>query len=264
MPAPHPARQRAARARLANLLAHPEGVYVVHYACESFDSDAQNVSPRVTAIAARNVASSDTQVFSIHAEVEVRRLAPVQILSRLDELEAAMLAKYFAFLKINRQMRFVHWNMRDALYGFQAIEHRGAVLGIEAFAIADSQKFDLARLIIDIYGAGYVDKPYQVELAKKNGLSLDGYLPGDLEAEAFERGGYAIVQRSVLAKVRVMFDILHLAHDRTLKTGASWWTLNFGRLREAAELMDDNPVKAIAGLAVAGLSFGIFAVTRLW
>ncbi|MDX2289012.1 MAG: hypothetical protein NW217_09350 [Hyphomicrobiaceae bacterium] len=264
MPAPNPSRQRAARTRLSALFANPEGVYIIHYACQSFAGEGEHASPRVTAVAARNLGSGDTTLFSIHAEAELRHLAPVQVLSRLDELERGMLGKLFSFLALNRHMRFVHWNMRDQMYGFQAIEHRGAVLGLAPFAVAEGQKVDLARLLVDIYGTGYVERPYQQQLAARNGLNLDGYLPGDLEAEAFERGGYQLVQRSVLAKVRLLFDIAHLAHDRTLKTRAGFWTLNTGRVREAAEMFEDNPVKAVSGVLVAGVSVGFLIVTRMW
>lgn len=263
MPAPNPARQRAAREKLDALFAHPSSVFVIHYACQSFDAEASLGSPRVTAIAARNLDSGDTSVFSIHIEAELRRLAPVQVLSQLDELERVTLGKFFAFLASNRSARFVHWNMRDALFGFAAVEHRYRVLGREPFCLPEAQKLDLARLLINVYGGGYAEKPHIESLAQRNELDLQGYLPGAVEAEAFERGNYALVQRSVLAKVRLKFDILHLAHDRALKTRANWWTLNTGRIREAVEMFEDNPVRAIAGLGFAGLSAGFFVIWRL-
>ncbi|CFW98685.1 conserved protein of unknown function [Candidatus Filomicrobium marinum] len=264
MPAPNPVRQRAARDKLAGLFAHPSSVFIIHYACQSFDAEEALGSPCVTAIAARHLESGETSVFSIHIEAELRRLGPIQVLSRIEELECAMLAKFFDFLATNRMMRFVHWNMRDAMYGFAAVEHRYRVLGREPFCLPESQKLDLARLLIDMYGSAYVERPYLEGLAIRNDLALQGFLSGPIEAEAFERGNYALVQRSVLAKVRLQFDILHLAHDRTLKTRANWWTLNTARLREAVELFEDNPVKALAGLGFAGLSAGFLVIWRLF
>ena len=90
-------------------------------------------------------------------------------------------------------------------------------------------------------------------------LPPQGVLAGKDEAEAFERGEYAAVKRSTLGKVRLMLDILQLAHDRTLNTNATWWDLNVGRVREAYEMFERNPVQAVAGTAVTfgGEVFGL-------
>lgn len=259
MAAPNPERQRQARQRLAELFAHPPSVYVLHYACESFAQNGLS-SPRVTALAARNLASGDVKTFSIHAEAVERNLAPVQVLTRYDELEQAMLEKVFAFLDGARAMRFVTWNMRDAVFGFEAIARRGARLGLVPTEVAEHNRIDLAQMLVAIHGSGYVDSPYLEKLAEKNGLARAGILGGADEAQAFARGDYSGVERSVLAKVRLIYDVLHLAHDRTLKTNASFWTMNAGGLREAAELFRDNPVKAWAGVFVAVLTGSFWIV----
>jgi hypothetical protein len=41
-----------------------------------------------------------------------------------NELETEMLDAFYAYLRQHQQQTFVHWNMRDKNYGFQAIEHR--------------------------------------------------------------------------------------------------------------------------------------------
>jgi len=206
-------------------------------------------------IAVRNIASSETSVFSIYRESELARLGPVHILSRLDQLEYALLSRFFRFLSLNQNNRFVHWNMRDATYGFAAIEHRFRVLGGTPIVLSESNKFDLARAFNNIYGSRYVKPPYIEGLAVINKLSLSGYLHGPAEVEAFETGFYDRVQRSVLAKVRILNDVFHLAHDRTLKTNANWWSLNRGRVREAWETLERNPVYAVGALFVT--AFGI-------
>ena len=264
MPAPDPARQRAARDKLNELIAHPSRVFVIHYACQSLEANASRGPGRVTAIAIRHLARGDTIVFSVHLEAELKRLAPVQILSRLDELERGMLAKFFAFLASNRSMRFVHWNMRDATFGFAAIESRFRMLGLESFQLPEPQKLDLARLLVDIYGSGYSGRPPIKWLAERNGLDLYGYLEASVEAEAFERGNYALVQRSAVAKVRLKSDILYLAQARRLKTRATWWTLNRGRIREAVEMFESHPVRAVFTLGFAGMSAGFLAVWQLF
>lgn len=252
-----------ARDRLARLFAHPASVFVIHYACQSLVQDERQGSPRVTAIAARNLETGDVASFSIHAEAELARLTPMRILSLMDQLERAMLDKFFEFLKAQRAMRFVHWNMRDEVFGFPAIELRYAILGGTPSMIPETQRTDLARLLMDVYGSDYVAPPQFDNLVGLNILPTQGVLPGREEADAFERGEYAAVKRSTLAKVRLMFDILQLAHDRTLKTKATWWELNVGRVREAYEMFERNPVQAVAGLAIAGVSAG-FGLIMKW
>ncbi len=263
MAAPNPARQRAARDKVAELFAHPASVFTIHYACERFNAGDGLGSPRVTAIAARNLGTGETVCFSIHAEAEFAHLAPVQILSRLDQLEHQLLVKFFAFLTLNQAMRFVHWNMRDITYGFEAIEHRYTVLGGTPVKIPSLQRIDLARLLVEIYGTNYIEAPPLDAIARLNKLSTAGLLMGMTEADAFTTGDYAGVQRSALGKTRLLYDLLHLVHDKTLKTRADLWTMNTGRLREAIQLFDNNPVKAWASLVFAGLSFGFLVYSKL-
>ena len=263
MAAPHPVRQRAAREQLDRLFAYPASVLAIHYACERFDAGRGADSPRITAIACHNLGTGETASFSILAEAELLHLPPMKILARLDALETTMLAKFFDHLALSRSMRFVHWNMRDAVFGFEALEHRFAVLGGAPLRIADNQKTDIARLLADIYGTGYVPSPPFETLARRNDIRRTGMLIGAAEADAFNRGDYRSVQRSVLAKVGVIAEIAKLTHDRTLITNASWWTLNAGRLREAYELFERNPVRAWAGLVFGGIGFGVMLVRML-
>ena len=104
-------------------------------------------------------------------------------------------------------------------------------------------------------GTRYARAPYLRGLADANGLALTGCLDGPVEAEAFERGQYGAVERSVLAKVRLLNDLVYLAHDRTLITRAGWWTLNKGRVREAYEMFERNPVVAVGAVLIT--AFGI-------
>jgi len=264
MAAPNPERQKSARQRIAELFRHPATVYVIHYACQSFNHGRQLQSPRVTSIVARNVGTGHTETFSLQAEAELLGLSPVGVLARMDGLERNMLDKFFRFVAINRHARFVHWKMRNATYGFAAIEHRYSVLGGGPIGIPEMQRFDLAWLLEEIYGSDYVEAPHFETLARLNKLSLANFLSGEREAEAFSRSDYVSVQRSTTAKVGLFFDILHRAHDRTLITPAAWWVMNVGRVREAAEMFRDNPLKAFGSLVAGGLISGGFAMWKLF
>ena len=80
--------------------------------------------------------------------------------------------KFFRFVAINRHARFVHWKMRNATYGFAAIEHRYSVLGGGPIGIPEMQRFDLAWLLEEIYGSDYVEAPHFETLARLNKLPL--------------------------------------------------------------------------------------------
>lgn len=263
MAAPHPERQRAARARLRLLYAHPSTVFVVHYACQSFAQPQQQGSPRIAAIAVRNLDSGQTTSFSIHQELELCRLPAWESPARLDELEGAMLARYFTFLRENKGMRFVHWNMRDMKFGFAALEHRFAVLGGEPHTLADHQLFDLAILMAEVFGSKYAPRPHLWHLAKRNQLSLTGFLDGKDEPAMFNRGEYKAVHQSTLCKVAIIADVASRTESRTLKTNANWWVLNKGRVREAYEMCEDNPMKALVGFGLGAGTLAFATVARL-
>jgi hypothetical protein len=176
-----------------------------------------------------------------------------------------MLDKFFQFLTEHKRMTFVHWNMRDVKYGFAALEHRHSVLGGSPYLPPDHQKIDLSMMMVALFGNDYLPRPHVENLARANGLSLIGYIKGDEEPIAFNHGQYSAVLQSTLCKVTLIADIAQLTYDGTLKTNANWWTQNVGRVREACELFDRNPVQAWAGLlfAVAAGSFA-FAVRMFW
>ena len=256
MAAPNPNRQKLARESLARLFVHPSSVFVVHYACESFDQGQGYASPRVTAIALRNLGSGATTSFSIHSEVELARRRNNDV-AGFDVMEHSMLSRFFDFISRNPAATYLHWNMRDEKFGFAAIGHRFALLGGEPAAVHDSQKLDLSRLFAEMFGSDYVAKPYIVTLAELNRLSTSSFLSGPQEAQAFVQGQYYNVLQSVLCKVTLIAEVAQLASDRALKTEATWWTLNGGQLREAYEMFWRNPLRAVTSVifGVGGAAF---------
>ena len=138
--------------------------------------------------------------------------------------------------------------------GFQAIEHRFRVLGGkdgELFAVDDRNKTDLARLLIDIYGLGYIGHPRLEKLLEKNRISRRDFLTGQQEAEAFEEKEFVKLHQSTLRKVDVMANIAGLANDRTLKTDASWWDMNGGRVMWAWNWITDHPKWGFGSVVMA-------------
>jgi hypothetical protein len=158
-------------------------------------------------------------------------------------------------------MKYLHWNMRDSNYGFQAIEHRYQVLGGQPFVVQDDKKIDLSRLLIDIYGVGYIEHPRMEKLLARNEITPLDFLSGPGEAAAFEQRNYVALHQSTLRKVGVLADIAARAYDRNLKTNTTWWEMHGGHIRTVVNWMAENKTfQLFAGLAsIAGFVITIWA-----
>ena len=218
-------RRREARRGFEHIDNKRDMYLVVHYSCESFYDIKDGRTPRITSIAIRNFATGQTHSFSIHKCAEQNHVPFLDITSRYDELERQMLDEYFDFIKSRHGYSFIHWNMRDVNYGFQAIEHRYKVLGGEPFVIDDARKFDLARALVSHFGITYVPHGESGRLhglMELNKMTVRDILTGKEEAAAFDNKEFIKLHQSTLRKVDVMANILERVLDGSLKTNASW------------------------------------------
>lgn len=211
-------RRKKALEVLEGLFKSPEHVLVIHYSCESFYETQDGRTPRVTSIAVRNLGTGQTRSYSIHKVAEQEHVSVAEIATRYDRLERGMLGEFFEFVGQNRHATWVHWNMRDINYGFQAIEHRFQVLGGTPVEIADAKKFDLARQLIAIYGNKYVGHPRLESLINVNGISHRDFLVGKAEAEAFENKEFVKLHQSTLRKVDILANIAGRVDNGSLVT----------------------------------------------
>ena len=264
MTTPNPRRQRDALKALDDLFANAENVFVIHYSCESFHDRERGRSPRITSIALRKLDSAQTTSFSIHQTAELNSVPLDRIEEHYDDLERDMLNRFFNHLSGFQGMRYLHWNMRDANYGFQAIEHRFRILcGKDAplHVVDDQYKVDLARLLQDIYGSNYIEHPRMEKLVRKNDIALLDFLPGQREAQAFEKRDFAALHLSTLRKVDVIANIGVRAHDRNLKTNTTWWDMRGGRVVAILKWLSQHPLYAFVGIlaSILGAAFGLLA-----
>ncbi len=105
-----------------------DATLIVHYSCESFYDRPNGSSPRVTSIAVRNLGNAQTVSFSIHQIAEEEGIAFCEIEAHYDKLEKTMLTRFYKYAEPRCDKLWLHWNMRDINYGFQAIAHRFRVL----------------------------------------------------------------------------------------------------------------------------------------
>lgn len=253
---PNPDRQRKARAELRSVLERGENAFAIHYACQSLEAA---TTPRVTSIAIRNLADGTSLTFSIHMEIELAAAEGRQ--PTLNDVELAVLRKFYQFVASHSRAVFLHWNMRDDIYGFPAIEHRYKMLtGQPPAPIHESQRVDLARIMKDIYGTGFAPKPHLKSLAEKNHLETAGLVDGKDEPAYFARGDTKALIASTVRKVTLIAEIAHLVDDQTLKTAKNMWQLNVGRVREGWEFVRDNPLYGLSGIFI----MGVVASFKMW
>ena len=265
MPTVNLKRQKAARAILDKIFADPASFWVIHYSCESFYDRPQGRSPRITSIALRKLDSGQTTSFSIHKIAETQGVAFDQIEDSYDRLEKDTLREFLAHLKNFQQMQFIHWNMRDGNYGFQAIEHRFRVLGgqdTESYIVDDNNKIDLARVLIDIYGRGYVGHPRLPNLLKLNHIAALDFLTGEKEARAFEAKDFVGLHQSTLRKVDVIANIASRAQERNLKTKTNWWAMHGGHFTAIGTWLMAHPLLAAGGSLASIFGVIVFVTCR--
>jgi hypothetical protein len=233
-------RRRQALDRIRQLGRQHQNVLICHYSCESFYDRSDGSTPRVTSIAVRNLASGQTDSFSIHKIAEYQNLKSEKIVEYYDELEGEMLDEFFDFLRRNEKNTWVHWNMRDINYGFQAIEHRSRVLGGTPIHLPEERKFDLARALIDIYGKNYIEHPRLEKLVRKNHITYTSFLTGSEEASAFEKREFVRLHQSTLRKVHVIATILELVLQGSLKTNAKWYQIYGFHPKAIIEMVNEH------------------------
>jgi len=254
-------KQKKARVTLEELFRRADRALIIHYSCESFYEWQHLSSPRVTSIAVRRLDSGQVRSFSIHQVAERHSLLG-DIESNYDELERQMLDEFFKFVEQHRECWWLHWNMRDINYGFPALEHRHRVLGGQPTEIPDSEKVDLARLLVDIYGVGYIGHPRLQSLLEKNHITPLNFLTGAQEADAFRQKNYVGLHQSTLSKVDVISNLANRVHDGNLKTNTRWWDLHGGSIKAVVDWINANPlwVLAVGVAGVAGLVLSIWAL----
>ena len=217
-----------------------EYILIIHYSCESFYELKEGQTPRITSIAVKNYKSGQTKSFSIHKVAELEKVAFDKIEENYNDLEKLMLKEFFEYLSRHKQHYWIHWNMRDINYGFQALEHRFEILEGLPNYFEDSHKFDLSRKIIALWGADYIEDPRLEKLAEKNNLFRKDFMKGKEEAMAFNNKEFVKLHQSTLRKVDILGNILEKVFEDTLKTNITNFNYFMLRLADMVELIGES------------------------
>lgn len=191
-----------ARKFIKELKAKPENFFIIHYSCQNLNDNNDGLSPRITSIAVSHFATEQSVSFSTHAVAEELGIARSEVIARFDEVERALLQKFFAFVRDRRGSYWVHWNMRNATYGFEHLEHRYIVLGMrDASIVPVEYRINLNDMISDHYGSDYVPHPKLPNLMELNGGRHRDFLSGEEEVQAFQAEEFMKMHKSTLCKV---------------------------------------------------------------
>jgi hypothetical protein len=246
-----PHRQRVARSEISRALKSEAHAFVIHYARDDF---ALPVG-RVTAIAARNLASGQARLFSITKCAPNPAAVSAATPSQLDVFERKMLDDFFSFVGQHNGHFWLHWNMRDARYGFEQLADRHRALGGSPVAVPDHDKVDLASRMFDLYGDRYAAPPNRLEtLAARNGVNISAMLTGAEQAHAISVGDYLPVDASILRKVDALYVIARKTHSGHLKTDGGWWDRHGGTVGAVGKWVTTHWVFSaiLAVMALAG------------
>lgn len=187
---------------LKKLRENEQSLFIVHYSCQNLNDNNENYSPRITSIAVLHVGSSTMHSFSIHLVAEINKIPREEINDHYDNLEKEMLAQFFLFLSNNDGGFWLHWNMSNINYGFEALIHRYKVLsGEDGKRIPDSRKFNLSSLILSVYGKSCVEHPRMASFMKLNNGEHRDNLTGKEEVDAFAAKEYVKLHKSTMSKV---------------------------------------------------------------
>lgn len=220
-------------------------LYIIHYSCENLNDNNQNYSPRITSIAVLHIPSDTMHSFSIHLIAEKNGIARDCIHEHYDSLEAHMLGDFFKFVGDNNDAYWLHWNMTNINYGFEALAHRYEVLtGEGPRKISDSRRYNLSSMILSVYGKDCVEHPRMPSFMKLNDGEHRDILSGKEEVDAFSAKEYVKLHKSTMSKA-YWFKSMYL---RLRKKKINVHNSNFGHKVDA--FLEKPLIKILGFVAV--------------
>ena len=192
---------------------------IIHYACQGFYSCEKGKSPRIAAICVFYPHSGQRHLFSIISLAELRDIDLSGASDTVfDELEKELLKQFYDFVrKQKRDVTWLHWNMKDHCYGFQALSQRYCKLWKKSkppVEFAEDKKENIAALLRQRYGEHYSEHPRLQNLLALNNIHPKNLLSGAEEAERYNHKDFLAIERSLEDKVAAFAEVL----DRIGKT----------------------------------------------
>lgn len=211
----------------------PENFYIIHYSCQNLNDDNDGLSPRITSIAVMHFATEQSVSFSTHAIAEELNISREEVQDRFDEIESQLLRSFYSFVRDRRDRYWIHWNMRNATYGFEHLEHRYRVLGgTDAAVVPVERRINLNDIIAKRYGPDYASHPKLTNLMELNGGRHKDFLSGAEEVQAFKNNEFMRMHMSTLVKVGFFHSVINKIVAGRLKTRSKGWGILVDKIFE--------------------------------
>lgn len=235
-------------------------IIYIHYSCENLGDDNEGLSPRITSIAVLIHNGEYLKSFAFNIAAEKLHISKDDIETKLDKIEGKLLEDFFDFVKEHYEFYWLHWNMTNMNFGFEALGHRYEVLhNKKPTHISEEKRFNLSKLISFKYGSNYAEDPKMKNLMLLNwGKIPRDFLQGDAEVEAFRNKDYIKMHKSTISKVKFFrYIFIKLIHNE-VKTKKKNWKLIFKNLFEHPFIQILSLLSIL--ITVGG---GIFALVKL-
>lgn len=200
--------RKIAKANLKKLIEDPSKVLFIHYSqSRTYDEDYGNISPIITSIVVKSLDNQIDQLFAIHLEADKADIPVEQIQDSYRELELRILNSFNNFVRRHQDCIWVHWEMKNVQFGFDAIKHRYEKIvnnTNDYCEIPTNKKQNLKIILEGIYGENFVSGPDYLKslLSENNGkITNNEYLSVDNESQEFEHKNFTSVINSIDTKV---------------------------------------------------------------
>lgn len=255
-----------AKELLSHLKSIESDLLFIHYSCEGFNNQT-NKHPQVVTIAVKSYSTGMVNYFSIFQLASDLGISLTSISSaQLENIELELLRRFNSFVNSNAHKHWVHWQMIDAKYGFEALANRYKALNKRGHIkrIKSVRKTNLADVVkfkyTDDYEMREPNESRLINLGKRNKLNLNDCLPGTEEAVAYNNNQFQLIERSTIAKVRLLEDLYSKLKKDKLIVATSWYK------KTDWDVKGYNPfsLKGIIGLAgIALVALFIFILQSL-
>lgn len=238
----------------------PSDYLIVHYSSQSLFDEVENAySPRITSIVVMFYDTRQTVNFSLHSIAEELEISRDTVESKYDEIEQELLQRFFQFAQQHFSTCWLHWNMRNTVFGFEHLEHRYRVLVKKAPpTIPYDHRVNISDVLKYKFGPDFAPDPRMLKLMELNGRRDPRFLTGDEEASAFTRLEFIRMNSSTISKVEFFRFVLDRAAKGKLKTAGNSLPVKMDRALEGTTARSVALISAIVGLPASILGIAIF------
>jgi hypothetical protein len=216
-------RRKIARKELKEVVKNQNNTLAICYSHASYQNENDEISPMITAIVIRSLNGNIYEHFGVHIEADLINCTKQDIKDYYPELELSMLEKFNDFMKRHTHCYWVHWDMININYGFQAIKHRyiklaGDKQGRNFYEISNNMRVNLNTVLVNMYGENYASNTDPLlELLKFNSYEKSKYLSLHEEENEFFNLNFSAVANSIDLKANSLCRCIRSLINKKLR-----------------------------------------------